>query len=316
MDRSGDVLLSVGEIDVPVFLRSTAKPFIAAAIVREGVGQRFGIDGNEIAVMAGSHNGEPFHIEAVRSILRKIGLDETALQCGPHAPYDGASARALERSGIPFGPIYNNCSGKHAGILALCLAIGADTATYLNPQNPAEQRILALCARLSGAGVQDLPIAVDGCGIPVYATSLRNAARSFARFASLEGVEELDAAALATVREAMIKFPQYVGGTGEFDTVLMQSAAGAIAVKSGAEGVNGTAMLRDGTGMVLKVTDGGSRAVAPAAVHLLRRLNYLDAPVLDAMEPFEKPVIRNRAGRVVGRIVPRIAELPTRHVGR
>ena len=97
--------------------------------------------------MAASHNGEPFHVAAVRSMLRKIGVTESALACGPHAPYDAASAEALAREGVAFGPVHNNCSGKHAGIIALSVLLGADVATYRDPESPAQRQILALCAR-------------------------------------------------------------------------------------------------------------------------------------------------------------------------
>ncbi|MDP9025311.1 MAG: asparaginase [Candidatus Eremiobacteraeota bacterium] len=305
IDRSGEVLLSAGDIDVPIYLRSTAKPFIAAAVMREAVAERFGLEAREVAVIAGSHNGEPFHIEAVRSILRKIGLPENALRCGPHPPYDSESARDLERADVAFTAIHNNCSGKHAGILALSLAIGADPATYLDAAHPAQRLILALCARLAGVRPEELPLAIDGCGVPVYALSLRKAALSFARFAALEDVEERDAAALRMVRDAMVAHPEYVGGSGEFDTAFMNAAGESIAAKSGAEGVHGVALVERGVGLVLKVGDGNSRAIAPAVLHLLRRMDALEGSISEKMLPFEYPVVYNRAGRAVGAIAAR-----------
>ncbi len=295
-------LLQWARSTCPIYLRSTAKPFIAAASVREGVVERFGFEQHEIALMAASHNGEPFHIAAVRSMLRKIGLPETALACGAHAPYDPASADALIREGVDFSPIHNNCSGKHAGILALCMLAGADVATYREPDNPAQQRILELCARACGQSVEELPLGVDGCGIPVFAIPLRNAAHAFARFATLDGFDERDAAALRTVRDAMIAYPQYVAGTGEFDTALMRAGAGDIAAKSGAEGVHGLADIASGTGLALKVVDGAARACAPAALAVARHLSLLDAAALASLEPFARAPVRNRAGRRVGSI--------------
>ncbi|HZY98859.1 MAG TPA: asparaginase, partial [Candidatus Baltobacteraceae bacterium] len=199
VDARGNVLFSSGDVEAPVYLRSSAKPFIAAAGVKAGVVERFGLDSREIAVMAASHFGQPFHVEAVAAILGKIGLDESALQCGTHAPYDEASAQALQRAGIAPTPIYNNCSGKHAGILALCLTIGADPKTYLEVSNPAQRSILDFCARVSDDDAATWPLGVDGCGIPVYATPLRRAALSFARLATLDGVDAADARALGVV---------------------------------------------------------------------------------------------------------------------
>lgn len=304
LDARAEVIYAAGEIDVPVFLRSTAKPFIAAAVLAAGARERFGLETSEIAVMAASHSGEPFHVHAVRSILQKIGMDEGALQCGAHAPYNARAAADIESAGVAYGAVHNNCSGKHAGILALCRAIGADPATYLDPSHPAQQRILALCARLCDQRVEDLALGVDGCGIPVYATSLRNAARSFARFATLDGIDDADARALQTVREAMLAYPEYGSGTGEFDAELMRAAAGTIVCKGGAEGVHGDAAIPAGIGLVLKVVDGASRGRAPAVLAILQMLGLLAPEHLARLERFARPIVYNRAGRAVGEVRP------------
>lgn len=304
-DASGRVLFAVGEIDVPVYLRSSAKPLIAAAALREGVAERFSLTQREIAVMAASHNGESFHVEAVRSILRKIGLPETALQCGAHLPYDAASAQALLRSGAPVTAVYNNCSGKHAGILALCLAIGADPQTYVDPENPAQRLILDLCARFADERSEDLPLGVDGCGIPVYAVSLRHAALSFARVANPDGIDAEDARAIARVGDAMCAHPEYVAGTGEFDSAIIAAGRGDIVAKSGAEGVCAVAVRSRGAGLALKVVDGAGRAAAPAALAILERLELLDPERRLQLASYERPVVRNRAGRAVGSILAR-----------
>ncbi len=297
----GDVIFSTGDISSPVFLRSSAKPFIAAAAIAAGVRDRFGLDMREIAVLAASHTGEPFHIDAVESILRKIGADESMLQCGAHYPYNEKASRALiERREKPRA-VHNNCSGKHAGILALATVLGADLSTYLQIDNPAQQAILAFCARMSDDDPAAWPIGVDGCGIPVYATSLRRAAMAFARLASLTEIDPRDAMALLVVRDAMVSHPEYVCGTGEFDSVLMAAGGGSIACKAGAEGVHGLSLIPDGLGVASKVVDGASRARAPVTMAALRTLG---SPVADATElrAFAHPVVYNRAGRAVGEI--------------
>ena len=302
IDQRREVLFALGDIDARVYLRSTAKPFIAAAAIEAGVRERFGLEDKEIAVMAASHAGQPFHVEAVRSILEKIEMDESALQCGSHPPYNAQAAHDLERAGITPSAVHNNCSGKHAGILALCKAIGADPSTYLSLENPAQQRILALCARASDERVEDFPIGIDGCGIPVYATSLRNAALSFMRLATLSGLNDNDAQALHVVRDAMTAYPEYVAGTGEFDARLMQAANGAIACKTGAEGVHGVAQIEAGAGLAVKVLDGASRGRAPAVLTILRRLGLLGEPALTKLADLERPIVYNRAGRAVGEV--------------
>lgn len=306
VDARGNVLLQDGDVDVPVYLRSAAKPFIAAAAIEAGVRERFGLEPCEIAVMAASHSGEPFHVAAVASILGKIGLDESALQCGAHLPYDERSASELLRAGRDPSPLHNNCSGKHAGILALCLAIGADVSTYLDRENPAQRRILALCARACGDDPAAWPVGVDGCGIPVFATGLRRAALSFARLATLEGLSAADAAALGVVRDAMVSHPEYVAGTGQLDTALMQACRGDIACKGGAEGVHGVAAIGAGFGYASKVVDGAGRARGPSTIAALQRLGAVDETTATELAHFARPSVYNRAGRAVGET--RVAE--------
>lgn len=305
VDADGAVLEQAGDIESPIFLRSAAKPFIAAAAIAAGVRERFDLEPREIAVMTASHSGEPFHIAAVASILDKIGMGESALQCGTHLPYDETAARGLAEAGLEPTALYNNCSGKHAGILALCLAIGADPTTYLSVENPAQQRILALCARLSDDDASTWPVAIDGCGIPVYATGLRKAAISFARLASLSGVDSADAQALRIVRDAMLAHPEYVAGTGQFDTELMIAGSGNIVSKAGAEGVHAAAAVSQGYGYASKVIDGSSRARGPASISALRRLGILDERHAGALVRFARPAVYNRAGNKVGEIASR-----------
>lgn len=284
-DDSGKILLEAGTVDVPVFLRSAAKPFIAAAAVRAGVAERFGLDVHEVAVMCASHVGEPLHLETAASILAKIGASESDLQCG----------------GKP-SPLHNNCSGKHAGILALAKLRGLPFAGYLDPDHPVQREILAFCERVFEDRFTPDRIGVDGCGIPAFATSLASAARGFARFATLRGFDEADRRALRTVRDAMLADPWMVSGTGRFDTDLMQATGGTIVAKGGAEGVHASTLPASGAGLVLKVVDGSHRATAPASLALLRRLRALDASAAERLGGHARPAVRNVAGRVVGEI--------------
>jgi L-asparaginase II len=306
-DARGTVVFAAGDMDSPVYLRSAAKPFIAAAVVASGAAARFGFGARELATMAASHNGEPAHVEVVRRILATIGLDAGALQCGVHAPSYAPAAAALAAAREAPTALHHNCSGKHAGILAACVHLGYDPGTYLAPEHPVQQRILALCARAVGLPLADLPLGVDGCGIPVFAAPLRAAALAYARFATLDGLADADAAALETVRGAMAAEPFYVGGTGRFDTALIEATGGRIVGKAGAEGVHGDALRREGLGLVVKVVDGGAgRAVPPAAVALLDGLGALEPPELAALEAFASPPVHNAAGRIVGRLETRL----------
>jgi L-asparaginase II len=295
----GEVLLGLGDIDEPVYLRSAAKPFIAAAVVAAGAADRFGLDDRDLAIMSASHSGEPDHVAAVRALLAKIGARPTDLACGAQLPsYEPAALAASERRSA----LHNNCSGKHAGILALCRVQGSPFAGYLEPDHPAQRAILALCERVSDDRFGADRLGIDGCGIPVYATSLRQAARSFARLATLRDLAPADAAALARVRAAMIAEPFYVAGTGRFDTDLLRIGNGRIVCKAGAEGVHASALLDLGAGLVLKVVDGTRRAAAPAAVALLARLGALDDMQVATLGSHASVAVTNVAGLRVGTI--------------
>src|SRR5579872_3515434 len=234
VDAAGRVLSANGDIERPVYMRSSAKPLIATAMVAAGAADRFRFTDQEIAIAAGSHSGEPQHVAAVRSMLQKAGLSESALRCGVHAPTHGPSAEALCLAGQLPTAIHNNCSGKHAGIMALALALGAPAEGYLSVDHPAQQEILRVCAALLDVPQDTLVIGVDGCGIPVIAVSLKVAA------------------ALRRVRDAMVGHPDYVAGTNRFDTDLMSAARGGVLAKGGAEGYHGSAVLAQGIGMTVK----------------------------------------------------------------
>ncbi len=284
-DDTGTVLLQCGTIDVPVFLRSAAKPFIAAAAVRAGVVERFGLTQPEVAIMCASHVGEPLHLETAASILAKIGATVDDLQCG----------------GKPTA-LHNNCSGKHAGILALATLRGESRAGYLDATHPVQREILAFCARAFDDRSIPERIGIDGCGIPTFATPLRAAARTFARLATLRGFEAADRSALETVRDAMAAHPWMVSGTGRFDTDLIAATDGSVVAKGGAEGVHASALRANRAGLVLKTIDGAARAVAPAALELLERLGALDSVARERLSAHVRPAVRNVAGRIVGEI--------------
>ena len=291
-DDAGRVIFERGTIDVPVFLRSAAKPFIAAAAIRAGVVERFGLEPREIAIMCASHHDEQDHRAAAASILAKIGASESDLQCG----------------GSP-SPLHNNCSGKHAGILALARLRGESFAGYLGVAHPVQREILAMCERVLEERFTTDRLGIDGCGIPVFATSLRNAARGFARFATLRGFDDGDRAALQTVRSAMLAHPWMISGTARFDTELIESAGGTIVCKGGAEGVHASAHLPSGRGLVLKVIDGAARAVPPATIARLRRFGWLDAQMTARLARHAEPSIANAAGQIVGAIRARSVDM-------
>ncbi len=267
-DPAGNVLDATGDPDAYVFARSSAKPFQALPLVLSGAADAFGLTDDEMAVACASHNAEGPHLATVRSLLKKAGLSEDDLQNGAHPPMYAPEDEKLARSGKEPRPIHGNCSGKHAGMLAVCAHEGLDTGGYRNPEHPLQRRILELVAEVCGLGEDEALVAGDDCGVPAFALPLKGLATGFARLATGEGLSDEVAGAAERLRRAMRAHPFMVAGTGRFDTEVM--GATDLVCKSGAEGVFAAGSTR-GWGLAVKISDGGGRAVRPAAVAALGR---------------------------------------------
>ncbi|HEY1730029.1 MAG TPA: asparaginase [Candidatus Baltobacteraceae bacterium] len=299
VNSNGETLLQSDCQDDLVVLRSVQKPFIAAAVARLGAIHRFGLHSRDLAIMSGSHMGQQVHVAAVQRLLEKIGLSESDLQCGVHAPRDEAEATRLQRAGEPLSQLHNNCSGKHAGLLALAILLKSDVKKYRELSGPVQHHVLDYCRRVLAF---DAPLLViDGCGLPVMATPLRNIAIGFARLATLDGLSDEDAGPLGLVRDAMLLHPELVRGVGSFDTQAMHAMREALLLKGGAEGVTGVAYPAAGVGVAIKVEDGNLRALPSATVAVLRKLFPSNA-TLDVLEPFGVVQVHNVAGDIVGQI--------------
>jgi L-asparaginase II len=275
-----------------------AKPMQALPLVEEGVVEGFGLTPAELALCCASHEGEAEHIDGARSILAKAGADEGLLRCGAHSPYSAEAARALVSSGEAPGRIHNNCSGKHAGMIALAIAMGWDPIDYHLAEHPVQRRMAAEVSRWSGLAEQDIPTAVDGCGVVCFATPLDVMAASFARFTA--AADRGDAP--ATVIESMTGHPSMVGGTKRTCTDVMTVAGDRVYVKLGAEGVYGGGVRGRGLGFALKVEDGGRRAVEVALIRLLGEIGVLDSDDTARLRAHGNPAVLNTLGDTVGEI--------------
>jgi L-asparaginase II len=281
----GSVELEVGDASGPVFPRSSSKPLQALAMVRAGLGT----DGRHLALGCASHSGEDFHVQAARDILAGAGLTETDLQNTPDYPYDEPARIAWISGGRPKQSIVQNCSGKHASMLATCVANGWDIATYRDPEHPLQVAITDTVHELTGA--EPGAVAVDGCGAPIHAVPLVALARSFGRLAAATDGPE------AKIATAIRDFPEYLGGTRRDVTALIRGIDGLVA-KDGAEAVYAVG-LRDGRGIAVKVADGSSRARAVVLAAVLRRIGVGQEDVLAALE--HQPVLGH--GQPVGAVV-------------
>ena len=297
-DARGRTLASVGDPSVLTFHRSAAKPMQALPLVEEGVAARFGLTEAELALCCASHEGEAEHVAGARSILARAGADESLLRCGAHAPYSGSAARALTEAGERPGRIHNNCSGKHAGMIALALGMGWDPVDYHLADHPVQRRMADEVVRWSGLRAEAIPTAVDGCGVVCFATPLDVMAGAFARYT---GAGDAGEPAGEVVR-AMTTHPFMVGGTGRTCTDVMDVAGDRVFVKLGAEGVYGGGLRGRGIGFAIKVEDGGRRAVEVALVRVLASLDVIDSEEVGRLARHGNPAVRNTLGDVVGEI--------------
>jgi L-asparaginase II len=282
-----EVLYQVGEITAPMYPRSSNKPVQATAMRACGLDA----EGELLALAAASHSGEDFHVTGVRKILASAGLSEEALQCPPALPMDEDTLRRFLAAGGKPDRVHMNCSGKHAAMLATCVAVGWPTASYRDPGHPLQREIKATLERL--AGERAAATGVDGCGAPLFAVSLTALARAFGSLVLADS-----ASPGRSVADAIRAYPEWTSGSARSERALMQAVPGLL-VKSGAEGVQALA-LADGRAAAVKMEDGGARAIPAVTVALLRMLGVAGADH-DALDRIaDLPVYG--AGQVVGEI--------------
>lgn len=300
VDEASQLVASVGDPQTFTFLRSAAKPFQALPLVEDGIVEDLSLTQEELALCCASHSGEPIHTRLVSSILAKIGLTEDSLECGPHLPFSESEAKRILRNGGEAAPIHNNCSGKHAGMLALAVHHGWDRGGYVDKEHPVQRRMLREMARWTGVAEESIGLGIDGCAVVCFAVSLKRMAGAFARF----GAAALRNESPAAIVSAMTAHPALVAGSGRLDTALMERAGERVLTKTGAEGVHGAALSERGLGIALKVEDGGRRAADVALIRVLEELEVLDARDFTDLAAFRRPAVKNTRGDRVGQIRP------------
>ncbi|GMR13910.1 MAG: asparaginase [Gemmatimonadota bacterium] len=296
VDADGHTIASAGEPDLPIYYRSAVKPIQALPLVEDGVVEALGLTDAELALCCASHNAEPEHLTGVLAILEKAGLTQAALECGPTEPMSEAVAAQLMRAGESPAPIHNDCSGKHAGMLALAVHHGWPTVGYVAYEHPVQRRMHAEMARWSGMAEAEIGTGVDGCGVVCFRAPLTRLASSFARFAAAAARGE----PAGRVVRAMTAHAFMVAGTDRLCTSAMEVGRGRIFTKMGAEGVYAAGDVEQGVGVAIKVEDGARRASRVALVGVLEALELLSVDELDALSGFAKPLLRNTLGAVVG----------------
>jgi len=301
-ESTGGMRAATAEPRLMTAFRSAAKPFQMLPLVERGHADRFGFDEPTLAVMAASHTGSRHHVALARGILERIGLDERHLACGYHEPTDPESLADVRRDPSLRSPIYNNCSGKHSGMLAMCLAEGWPTDGYEQSSHPLQRLLHETVASVCDCAPGAVALAVDGCSACVFGLPLAAMAAGYARFAAARADGTPRERALARIRAAMAAHPFVVGGHDRFDTQLVERTGGRMVSKVGAEGLECVAIPEHGLGLVTKCEDGNLRAGGPATLAVLEHLGLLTPAEIEALAPLRRPAITNVRGLAVGAI--------------
>jgi len=305
VDTAGKVLAGAGSPEVPFFVRSSIKPIQALPLLETGAAERFGFSDEELALAVASHSGEACHTEGVAALLGRLGLSESALRCGAHEPTDPLARAELRRLGAQPSALHNNCSGKHAGFLALALHLGVPLEDYLDPEGECQKRVRAALYDLTGAAPGSLEPAIDGCSAPTYRIGLGALATGFARVTTPSGLGPDRARHFARLMEAVARNPVLLAGSrGRLDTDLVRASGGRILAKIGAEAVYVVGVRGEDRALAVKIDDGGTRGLYPLVVALLERFELLRPSELRAVASWREEILRNHAGRVVGRVDP------------
>jgi L-asparaginase II len=312
LDGEGRTVASLGEPGTITFFRSACKAFQALPFITSGAADAFGFSDEEIALACASHSGEPRHVRIAQLMLERCGLTESHLRCGTHLPFSERESERMLRAGEHPNQLHNNCSGKHAAMLAFAKHLDADLASYDVFDHPVQKAILETIAGFAEVPEESIGLAVDGCAAPNFALPLAAMARSYINLTRPSKFDEETQSACRRIVSAMIKFPDLIGGSERLDTMLMQAAEGRVISKVGADGVWLCGVLAcekwpAGLGIALKVEDGDDRRARPvAAVEILRQLEILADGDLPEVSPMP---LRNRRGDPVGRVVADIGML-------
>lgn len=303
VNTKGKIIDCIGDAHKKMFWRSAAKPFQALPFVAKGGVEQYGITQEELALLVSSHSGESIHVDLVNHILNKIALDSSALDCGTSRPMSSKAAKLLIENKQKPEAFHNACSGKHAGMLALCQMLGISIAGYTKPEHEVQKQMHASVAQSAKISPSELEIGIDGCGVPVFYLPLYHMSLAYARLAKPEeGAWGCDEGAARKIRDAMIAYPEVLAGTGRIDTIVANVTKGRIIAKVGAEAVYCLASVPDGIGITFKIEDGSYRAIHPTVIGILKRLELISETEYHALIEKFPPILKNHRGDIVGTI--------------
>ena len=297
IDETGQPFYSTGDPQYLTCIRSSLKPFQAAASVKAGAVDAAEFNDEELALMCASHKGERMHVKTAQSMLTKLGLTVDDYECGSHFPSDTLTRHRMIREDKEAQPLHNNCSGKHAGMLALAKHLGQGTANYIKKDHPVQRTILEYVQDVSG--LEMIPTEIDGCSAPTPFMTLETIAGLFQTLAAGNEPE------LKRVFKAMSSYPDLVGGSNHFDTNFIKALTGRGVTKVGGESVRGIALKtqdKGSVGIAIKILDGNFRALPVATMKLLEHLELLTEKELQNLDKFRTKILKNHNQIEIGRI--------------
>ena len=301
VDARGQLVAGAGDTALVTHWRSCAKPFQVMPLVESSGFDRLGWGDDELALACASHGGEPEHVALAQSMLGSIGMEEGDLACGAHEPLSPRGAKLWRESGVRLTRLHNNCSGKHAAMLARAHTAGWPTYGYERVEHQVQRDILQRIGRWAEVDPEQIPRAIDGCGVAEFSLPLQAMAHAYARLGdAARRREEVP----LRVLHAMGSRPFLVGGTDRFDSILIEATEGRVIAKIGAEGVHCVSVIDEGIGLVVKVEDGAQRAQYPAVIRALQTMGVLRAELPARLDEFLHRPLRNTRGEVVGEVRP------------
>jgi L-asparaginase II len=303
VDASGKLIGAARDPTMVTHWRSCAKPFQVMPLIDSGGFDRIGWGDDQLALACASHGGEPEHVAVAEAMLTSIGMEEGDLACGPHDPLAQRGQRVLRDSGKRPSRLHNNCSGKHAAMLAHAHTNGWPAFGYERQEHQVQRDGLFEVAKWSGVDVSRITMAVDGCGCVEFSLPLEPMARAYARLAD---ACRRSAETPSRIVHAMRTRPFLVGGTDRFDSALIEATEGRVIAKIGAEGVHSIAIIDEGIGITIKVEDGAQRAQFPAVLRALQYYDVLPNELPPRLAEFMQRPLRNTRGEIVGEVRPAV----------
>jgi L-asparaginase II len=301
VDATGKLIGAARDSNMMTHWRSCAKPFQVMPLLESGGFDKIGWGDDQLALACASHGGEPEHVAVAEAMLASIGMEQGDLACGPHDPLAQRGQKFLRETGSRPTRLHNNCSGKHAAMLAHAHTNGWPAFGYERQEHQVQRDALDEVAKWTGVDPSKISMAVDGCGCVEFALPLEPMARAYAR---LGDAARRSNETSSRIVHAMQTRPFLVGGTDRFDSALIEATEGKVISKIGAEGVHSVAIIDEGIGIALKVEDGAQRAQFPAVLRALQHYDILPKALPPRLAEFMQRPLRNTRGEVIGEVRP------------